>query len=143
MRLDEIENFIRSGKNIEDIFSLFNWREFEEKVEEIFKIHNFKTIKNFRFKTTKRFEIDILAEKRDLLFVVDCKQWSKGRNKTTALKRAAEKNVERAEELKNTLMGKNKIIIPIIISLFDEGIYEHHGVYIVPLFKLNNFLLQF
>jgi Holliday junction resolvase-like predicted endonuclease len=141
--LDEIENFIRSGKNIEGIFSLFNWREFEEKVEEIFKIHNFKTIKNFRFKTTKRFEIDILAEKRNLLFVVDCKQWGKGRNKTTALKRAADKNVERAEELKNTLIGKNKIIIPIIISLFDEGIYEHHRVYIVPLFKLNNFLLQF
>jgi hypothetical protein len=141
--LEEIENFIRSGKNIEEVLSMVDWKEFEEKVEEIFKIHNFKTIKNFKFKTTKRFEIDILAEKRNLLFVVDCKQWGKGRNKTTALKRAAEKNLERAEELKNTLIGKSKIIIPIIISLFDEGIYEHCGVYIVPLFKLNNFLLQF
>jgi hypothetical protein len=143
MMLEEIENLVRSGKSIEEVLSLVDWKEFEEKVEEIFKIHNFKTTRNFRFKMTKRFEVDILAEKRDLLFVVDCKQWGKGRYKTSELKKAAEKNLKRAEEIKNTLIGRNKKIITIIITLFDEAIYEHKGVFIVPLFKLNNFLLEF
>jgi len=143
MKLEEIENLIRSGKTVEEVLSLISWKEFEEKVEEIFRIHNFKTIRNFRFKTAKRFEIDIIAEKRDLIFAVDCKQWNKGRYKISALKKAAERNLERVKELQNTLIGRNKKIIPIIITLFDETIYEHDGVFIVPLFKLNSFLLEF
>ena len=143
MKLEEIENLIRSGKTVEEVLSLIRWKEFEEKVEEIFRIHNFKTIRNFRFKTAKRFEIDIIAEKRDLIFAVDCKQWNKGRYKISALKKAAERNLERVKELQNTLIGRNKKIIPIIITLFDETIYEHDGVFIVPLFKLNSFLLEF
>jgi len=143
MKLEEIENLIRSGKTVEEVLTLVGWEEFEEKVEEIFKLHNFKTIRNFRFKTTKRFEIDIIAEKRDLLFVIDCKQWNKGRYKISALKKAAERNLERSRELQSTLIGRNKKVIPIIITLFDEAIYEYEGVYIVPLFKLNSFLLEF
>ncbi len=143
MKLEEIENLVREGKDLEDIFSIISWKEFEEKIEEIFKTHGFKTRKNFVFKTSKRFEIDILAEKRDLVFIVDCKQWGKGRYKISSLKKAAEKNLERMKELQNTLLGRNKKIIPIIVTLLDECFYEHDGVYIVPLFKLNNFLLQF
>ena len=143
MKLEEIENLIRSGKTVEEVLTLVGWEEFEEKVEEIFKLHNFKTIRNFRFKTAKRFEIDIIAEKRNLLFVIDCKQWNKGRYKASALKKAAEKNLERSRELQSTLIGRNKKVIPIIITLFDEAIYEYEGVYIVPLFKLNSFLLEF
>jgi len=143
MKIEEIENLIRSGKTVEEVLSFISWKEFEEKVEEIFRIHNFKTIRNFRFKTAKRFEIDIIAEKRDLVFAVDCKQWNKGRYKISALKKAAERNLERAKELQNTLIGRNKKVIPIIITLFDETIYEHNGVFIVPLFKLNSFLLEF
>jgi len=145
MKIEEIENLVRSGKTVEEVLSLVSWKEFEEKVEEIFRIHNFKTTRNFKFKTTKRFEIDIIAEKRDLLFVIDCKQWNKGRYKMSALKKAAEKNLEKAKELQSTLIGRkrNKKIVPIIITLFDEAIYEHNGVFIVPLFKLNGFLLEF
>jgi len=143
MKLEEIEDLIRKGKSVEEILSLIDWKEFEEKVEEIFKLHNFKTIRNFRFKTSKRFEVDIIAEKRELLFVVDCKQWRRGRYKASALKKAAEKNLERAKEIQNTLLGMNKKIIPLIITLFDEAVYEYKGVHIVPLFKLNTFLLEF
>jgi len=143
MKLEEIEDLIRKGKSVEEVLSLIDWKEFEEKVEEIFKLHNFKTIRNFRFKTSKRFEIDIVAEKRELLFVVDCKQWRRGRYKASALKKAAKKNLERAKEMQNTLVGMNKKIIPLIITLFDEAVYEYKGVYIVPLFKLNTFLLEF
>jgi Holliday junction resolvase-like predicted endonuclease len=143
MKLEEIEKMIREGKTVEEILSSVDWREFEEKVEEIFKIHSFKTKRNFRFKTSKRFEIDIIAEKRDLVFIVDCKQWGKGRYKTSPLKKAAERQMERAEAIKQTFIGHNKKIIPIIITLFDECIYEFNGVFIIPVFKLNNFLLEY
>jgi Holliday junction resolvase-like predicted endonuclease len=143
MKLEEIEKMIREGKTVEEILSSIDWREFEEKVEEIFKIHSFKTKRNFRFKTSKRFEIDIIAEKRDLVFIVDCKHWSKGRYKTSPLKKAAERQMERAKAIKQTFIGHNKKIIPIIITLFDECIYEFNGVFIIPVFKLNNFLLEY
>jgi Holliday junction resolvase-like predicted endonuclease len=143
MELEEIEEMIRKGKTVEEILSAIDWREFEEKVEEIFKRHNFKTRRNFRFKTSKRFEVDIVAEKRDLVFIVDCKHWGKGRYKTYPLKKAAEKQMERAKAIKQTFLACNRRIIPIIITLFDECVYEFEGVFIVPVFKLNAFLLDY
>ncbi|MFZ8830346.1 MAG: restriction endonuclease [Candidatus Aenigmatarchaeota archaeon] len=143
MELEEIEKMIREGKTVEEVLRLVDWREFEEKVEEIFKIHGFKTKKNFRFKTSKRFEADIVAEKRDLVFIIDCKKWGKGRYKTYHIKKAAEKQLERTEAIKQTFVGYDKKIIPMIITLFDEGIYEFNNVFIVPIFKLNSFLLEY
>jgi Holliday junction resolvase-like predicted endonuclease len=143
MELEEIEKMIREGKTVEEVLRLVDWREFEEKVEEIFKIHGFKTKKNFRFKTYKRFEVDIVAEKRDLVFIIDCKQWDKSRHKTYNIKKAAERQLERSEAIKQTFLGYNKKIIPMIITLFDEGIYEFNNVFIVPIFKLNSFLLEY
>jgi Holliday junction resolvase-like predicted endonuclease len=143
MKLEDIEEMIREGRNVEEILSAVNWKEFEEKVEEIFQRHNFRTMKNFRIKTSKRFEIDIIAEKGNLLFVVDCKQWRKGRYKLSALRKAAEKQIERAEAIKQSLIGLNKRVIPLLLTLYDEGIYSLQGVFIVPLFKLNSFLLEF
>jgi Holliday junction resolvase-like predicted endonuclease len=143
MELEEIEEMIRKGKTVEEILSVVDWKEFEEKVEEIFKRHEFETKRNFRFKTSKRFEVDIIAEKRNIVFIVDCKQWGKGRYKFSPLRKAAEKQIERVKALKQTFIGLKKEIIPIIVTLFDEGIYEFNGVFIVPVFKLNNFLLGY
>jgi Holliday junction resolvase-like predicted endonuclease len=143
MEFDEIEEMIRNGKTVEEILNILDWREFEEKVEEIFKRHNFNTKRNFKFKASKRFEVDIVAEKRDLVFVVDCKHWSKGQYKAYSLKRAAESQLERAKAIKKTFIGYDKKIIPIIVTLFDECFYEFKEVLIIPVSKLSNFLLMY
>ncbi|MGC9058804.1 MAG: restriction endonuclease [Candidatus Aenigmatarchaeota archaeon] len=142
MKLEEIEQLIKSGKTLEEILKLIDWKEFEEKVEEIFKIHGFKTIRNFRFKTKKRYEIDLVAEKDYVIFAVDCKKWSRGRYKISELKKFAVKQKERALELKN-FFKTEKDVIPLILTLYDEGINEFEGTLIIPSFKLNNFLLQY
>ena len=142
MRLEEIEQLIKSGKTLEEILKIIDWKEFEEKIEEIFKIHGFKTTRNFRFKTKKRYEIDLVAEKDYIIFAVDCKKWEKGRYKISELKKSAIKQKERALELKNFLKTK-KDVIPLILTLYDESINEFEGALIIPSFKLNSFLLQY
>lgn len=141
MELSEIEKLLKSGKNLEEILKLINWKEFEEKIGEIFQAHGFKTTRNFRFKTDKKHEIDLIAERGNKVFVVDCKHWSRGRYKLYELKKAALKQKYRAMEFKK-FIGKEKEIIPIVLTLYDEGVYQIEDIFIIPSFKLNTFLLE-
>lgn len=139
-KLKRVEEMIRNGLELEEAFQLFDWKDFEELVSEIFEKHNYKVTSNFWFKVEKRYQIDFLAEKGDVILAVDCKQWGKHRYKSSSLKREASKHMVRAEKLK--VKFSNKKIIPIIITLVDEGIYEFGDVIIVPISKLNSFLCQ-
>jgi len=137
--IEKLEKMIENGLNLEEAFQIISWKEFEESVAEIFEKHNFKVKRNFIFKTSKKYQIDLIAERGELIVIVDCKQWGKHRYKTSALKKAALKQNERKEELKK-LLGNGKKILPIIVTLNDENFYDFEKVFIVPLFKLNNFL---
>lgn len=50
-------------------------------VSDIFGNNNSSVKRNLRFKTNRRYEIDLLAIKNNEIFAVDCKEWGKGRNK--------------------------------------------------------------
>jgi len=139
--IEKLEKMLESGLSLEEAFQTINWKEFEESVAEIFEKHDFKVKKNFIFKTSKKYQIDLIAERGELVVIVDCKQWGKHRYKTSALKKAALKQNERKEELKK-ILGSEKKILPIIVTLVDENFYEFEGVFIVPLFKLNSFLTE-
>ncbi|MDI6825746.1 MAG: nuclease-related domain-containing protein [Candidatus Aenigmarchaeota archaeon] len=150
--IEEIKNRILSGEEIENIVEEIGWKQFEELVAEIFKKHDFLTFHNFRFKTDRRFEVDILAFDKNYVFVIDCKQWSRGRYKKTGLKYAVEGQKYRLEELKNFLkdnpIAKSKLkitektkFIPLIVTLFEEDLLKHEDTIIVPVWKLNQFLL--
>ncbi|MEK6909599.1 MAG: restriction endonuclease, partial [Candidatus Aenigmatarchaeota archaeon] len=79
--LDKIESQIKQGKNIEDILEKYDWQKFEGIITEIFQENGFYTRQNFRFKTKKRHEIDVIAVKGNRMICVDCKWWSRGRYK--------------------------------------------------------------
>ena len=83
---------------IEEIVKAIDWQEFERLVSEILEKHEFKTWNNFRFKTKRRYEIDVITTRNNTTFLIDCKQWSTGRYKSSALKRASEDQEERLEE---------------------------------------------
>lgn len=151
--LERIKNLIKSGKNIEDIIEKFDWREFEQIIMEIFENNNFRVRKNFRFKTRRRYEIDILAIKRNKVLCVDCKEWGRGRYKKTGLKHAIEKQEERVKELKkflkNNPIAQNKLKInmnyefhPLIVTWLQEDLIKENDTLIVPVWKLNSFLLE-
>lgn len=151
---DKIKQRILEGEEIEEILEEIDWKEFEELVAEILKKNGFKTHLNFRFKTGERYEIDIIAVKRNLSLVIDCKHWGRGRHKKTGLKYAVEDQEERVGELKNFLEedpGSQKRLglslektelIPLIITWLEESLLKYEETFIVPVWKLNHFLLN-
>jgi len=153
IELEQIRQRILQGEEIEKIIGEIDWKEFEELVSKILKKHDFDTHHNFRFKTNRRYEIDIVAIKKKILLVIDCKHWGRGRHKKTRLKYAIKDQKERVKQLKkflkNNLIAKLKLktskklkFIPLIITWFEEDLLEHENVFIVPAWKLNNFLLN-
>jgi len=151
--IEKIKQRIHQGEQIEDIVEEIDWKQFEEFIIEILKNHDFIAFQNFRFKTERRFEVDILASDGNNVFVVDCKHWDRGRYKKTGLKYAVEEQKYRLEELKkfikNNFVAKNKFKItektrftPLIITWFEEDLLKYEDTFVVPVWKLNQFLLS-
>lgn len=151
--LDEIKSKLRKGKSIEDILEKYDWKNFEKITAEIFQENGFHTKQNFRFKTRKRYEIDVLAVKSNKIFCVDCKWWGRGRYKKTGLKNAIILQEKRVKELQNFLRknpvakGMLKIaqkytINPLIVTLHEEELIKENVTFIVPVWKLNRFVTE-
>lgn len=154
LNIEEIEKRILSGEQIEEIIKNIDWRSFEKLIGSILEKHNFYVNYNFRFKTRNRYEIDILAIKFDKILVIDCKHWGKGRYKKSSLKAAVKNQLKRLKELKKFLQNnpiaqqKLKIkyesvkFITLIVTWFEEELIEYKNILIVPIWKLNDFLLN-
>ena len=150
--LKNIQKKLESGRTIEEIIADFDWKEFEGLVAEIFVANGFYVRRNLRFKTTRRYEIDVLAVRGDVVFAVDCKEWSRGRYKDSGLRAAVESHEERANHLKkflkNNLIARKSLkidvakqeVMPIVVTWLQEGIERHSESMIVPVWKLNSFL---
>ena len=151
--LAEIKQQILEGKEIEETIVDINWKEFEGITSEILERHEFKTWNNFRFKTKRRYEIDIVASRNNKTILIDCKHWSTGRYKSSALKKAINDQEERLEEfckfISKNLIAKTKFKIKqdqkfssIIVTLHEETLIRDSKSLVVPIWKLNNFLLN-
>lgn len=130
-------------KRIEDIASIghsIKWQYFEKIVGFVFKENNFSvsisTVKSFN--GVKR-QFDVIAESPRYVFTADCKRWTKRRYKSSMLKTAVEKQVERSCYYKGE---SEKTIIPLIVTLMHEDLVMHEGVFIIPIEKLNDFILN-
>ncbi|MBD3155301.1 MAG: hypothetical protein GF368_01445 [Candidatus Aenigmarchaeota archaeon] len=133
--LDKIKQKLLEGKQIEEIVEDIGWQDFEELVSEIMGKHGFETWNNFRFKTKRRYEIDITATKGDKTLLIDCKQWSTGRYKKSALKSTTEDQEKRLGEFKKFIetnpiaknklkLGKNQVFISIIVTWHEENLVK-------------------
>jgi len=108
MDLEEIKTQLSKGKSVEEVLEKFEWKGFEEAVAEIFRENDFLIRKNFRFRTDRSYEIDLVATRSSIAICVDCKQWCKGRYKKSGLKQAAVQQEKRVEEFKR-FVEKNLI----------------------------------
>ena len=153
LNLEEIKGRILKGEEIEKILEKIDWKEFEELIRKILENHDFESFHNFRFRTKRKYEIDILANRDDLILAVDCKKWRRGRYKKTNLKYAVKSQKERVKKLISFLnknfIWKNKLkiskrtkFIPLIVTWFEEDLIQYDNVFIVPVWKFNNFLLN-
>jgi len=152
LNLDQIKNRIRQGEDIEEIVEEIDWKEFEKLIAEILKKHDFNIHNNFRFKTNRRFEIDVFAIRNKNSLIIDCKQWGRRRYKKTGLKYSVKEQKERVKQLKKFLKNnpmaqaikikKTTKFIPLIVTWFEEDLFEHEDVFVVPIWKFNQFLLN-
>jgi Holliday junction resolvase-like predicted endonuclease len=153
VELEKIVEEIKKGRELEEILKNFDWKFFENFVREIFEVNNFSVIQNFVFKTNRRYEIDLVASRGDFLLCVDCKSWASKGSKKSKLKEAAKKQEKRVDELKKfvkkNLVIREKLKIKegskfksIIVTLLEEDLINESKSLIVPIFKLNNFLVE-
>ncbi len=142
--IEKIKERVLSGEILEDILEAYDWRDFENFVREVLEAHSFKTYLHFRFKTKRKYEIDVLGKKSDLILLIDCKRLGRGRYKKSELRKAVELQEERAKEFKKFFKDKleNRKICPLIVTLFEEDILKEKNTFVLPVWKLNSFLLE-
>ncbi|MEM0215794.1 MAG: hypothetical protein QW384_07410 [Archaeoglobaceae archaeon] len=116
------------------------WQDLEAEVKKICEEHGFKTSFHHFFKDELgRAEIDVVAERGNILLCLDAKLYSGHRYRVSQLKKEAEKHAERCKRF-SKLAGKRAV--PVIISFIDDNIYFHEGCIIVPFGSLNYFLAE-
>lgn len=127
------------------------WKNFENFVVEIFRSNSFRVKHTMRFKTESRYEIDAVAVRGVNVFCVDCKDWSAGRYKKSALIKAADLQQKRMEEFKKFLwknlvakkvldIRSDSIFRSLIVTLEEEDVVRVDDTFFVPVTKLNSFL---
>ncbi len=149
-RLELAEILLRAGRSPTTLSDFMSWKEFEEFCRDALEENGFEVHSNVRFTwRKKRHEIDLVAAKAPYLLFIDCKHWRPERS--SGYKRAALKQRIRMEaalmEESAIEIGTRKLRsrfkpLPLIVSLADIMVREADGIPVVPIFRLNNFLLE-
>ena len=136
---------IKTIDDLEKISKEAKWQYFEKLVGWVFEQNDFVVDVNKVFMFQRgddkyRRQFDVIAKRFNITFLVECKKWSSGRNKTSAIKNAVKSHLEKCELYNIEFPGNN---IPIIVTLIQEDIKEHDDIRIIPLDKLNRFIQSF
>ena len=136
----EVANIaLQMTSDIKIVAKLLDWRVFERFISSIFENNGYVVYVNKIIKKPRR-EIDIIAVKRERIFVVDCKHWSKEIKKSN-LEVIIEKQKLRTKLLLEREWKGHKAI-PLIVTLHKNLEINFEGVPIVSVDNLNNFLLN-
>jgi Holliday junction resolvase-like predicted endonuclease len=154
-RIDLAIIAVREGANIAEVVDLLTWKDFEGFVATILSENSYRCVESFRRRgnsLTQGMEIDVIGVKGDIIIAIDAKMWSIRSGKASALKKAAEKQKKRTLELTKeldrlskkmrTLDEKVYRVFPVLVTWLVEEVELHEGVPVVPIFKLNSFILE-
>jgi Holliday junction resolvase-like predicted endonuclease len=144
---------IQLGQPERSILDALTWQEFEDYVAAAFDLHDFFVHRRFRFATTRRFEIDVVAARKPVLFCVDCKHYGIRLGKSSILRVAVEEQIQRTEALASTFAAhqaalncvgwQDCMLLPLLVTMLSEDLVFHESVPIVPVARLNAFLLAY
>ena len=154
-RIDLAKMAVEEGANIAQVVDLLTWKDFEGFVASILSDNSYRCIESYRRRGNsmiRGMEIDVIGVKGDIIVAIDAKMWSIRSGKTSALKTATEKQKKRTWELSEELDKLSKKIgvlaektyrlFPVLATWLVEEVELHEGVPVVPVFKLNSFILD-
>jgi len=132
---------INSLEDLEEMSKRMKWQYFEKLVAFIFEKNDFEIKQNIvmKFPAGKR-QFDVIAQRFNDLFLVECKKWSGNRYKKAAMKKAVDEHVERCLLF---IKKEKRSAIALIVTLIEEEIKIHEGIPIIPIEKLNLFINSF
>lgn len=144
---------IKLGIDIEVVSQRLSWRDFEKLCVEALKSHDFNVKAPFRFKADgSRHEIDVVAHKKNVVLCIDCKHWKMKHGQQYKVKESAANHLSKCIKLAECVTSLRSVnidvqreayLIPVIVTLMDLNLkYPVNGVWILPVFKLNSFLLD-
>ena len=142
---------IKLGLDIELASKWLHWRDFEKFCAEALLAHGYKVKAPLRFKYNgKKHEVDIVAFKGGHILCLDCKHWKMKGYQGYKIREAAIKHFSKCMKLAEMSgiltelnAGTASIIIPVIVTLMDLGLKSPvNEVLVIPIFKLNSFLLD-
>ncbi len=155
-RINLAKRAVQLGGNIAEVMELLTWKDFEGFVAAVLTENNYECVESFRRRgnsSIQGMEIDVIGARGRTIIAIDAKMWSIRSGKTSALKRAAERQKERTQELSKELdILSNKLtrltsgeykLVPVLVTWLVEDVELHEGVPVVPIFKLNSFILDF
>jgi len=150
------ETAVKQGASIGEIVEFLTWKDFEGFVASILTTHNYRCVESFRRRgnsTIRGMEIDVIGVRGATIIAIDAKMWGIRSGKAAALRTAAEKQKIRTQELSDELDRLSKKIsnlhareyqlFPVLVTWLVEEVELHGGVPVVPIFKLNSFILDF
>jgi hypothetical protein len=129
---------IRAGRDAESVSSGLTWSEFEEFCAEALAAAGYFVRRNVMLRKPRR-QLDLLAESSTMGLTIDCKHWRRGMGLAT-LERLTLAQAERTRQYKTRLDATDKGILPMLLTMVDNGTRIVNGVPIVPLFALRDFL---
>jgi hypothetical protein len=154
-RIDLAKIAVQKGASIGEIVEFLTWKDFEGFVASILIANNYQCIESFRRRgnsLVRGMEIDVIGVKGSIIIAIDAKMWGIRIGKAAALKTAAEKQKKRTQELSeeleklslkiSDLRAREYQIFPVLVTWLVEEVEIHEGVPVVPIFKLNSFILD-
>ncbi|MFW9907180.1 MAG: hypothetical protein ACFFEF_01285 [Candidatus Thorarchaeota archaeon] len=154
-RIDLAVIAIAADANIETVIQHLTWKDFEGFVARILTENEYRCVESFRRRGNRLvegMEIDVIGVKGFSILSIDAKMWGLRTGKSSTLVEAAKKQAIRTEKLSNQIERlSHKIermkpgvysLTPIMVTWLVEEIQFCDGVPVVPIFKLNSFLLD-
>jgi hypothetical protein len=129
---------IMAGRDAEVVCRGLTWSEFEDFCAAAMTAAGYSVKRNVVLRKPRR-QLDLLAESPTIGLSVDCKHWRRGVGHA-ALERLAVAQAERTKQYKLRLDATDLPILPVLLTMVDNGVRLAVGVPVVPLFALNDFL---
>jgi len=130
---------INTIQDLEKLSFEVTWQYFEKLVEFIFEQNGFDVQQNIVLTNNgDKRQYDVIAKKKEITYVVECKRWKSRASVVSAIKDAVDIHIDRGRFY--SILHPEEQVQPLLVMPLQGMPEQHNEVYIVPLVSLNWFL---